>query len=109
MKLLQIVVLILASALAVADNETSAVDMNPSESFDTAQSRALDAIAQATDIGNIWTTSGQLLDAALAAHESGDDAEAIRLADEARIHAELAMQQAEVEAASWRDNVIGVN
>ena len=36
----------------------------------------------------------------------GDEARAILLADEARIHAELAVIQADKEATTWHDKVI---
>lgn len=77
------------------------------EGFETAHAKAEEAIARAESIGNVWTTSYQLLEAASAAHLDGDEAEAIRSADEARIHAELAIQQAAREAETWQDNVIG--
>jgi len=51
-------------------------------------------------------TSDQLIKDAEKAAADGDEARAILLADEARIHAELAVIQADKEAEVWRDKVI---
>ena len=64
------------------------------------------AIGIAADKGHAWTTSDQLMEEADSAAREGDESLAISLADEARIHAELAAAQADREAAAWHDNVI---
>ena len=51
-------------------------------------------------------TSDQLIEDAAQAAADGDEARAILLADEARIHAELAVIQADKEATTWHDKVI---
>ena len=71
-----------------------------------ARAGATTAIAAATDRGHAWTTSDQLIDEADKAVRDGNESLAISLADEARIHAELAVQQADREATAWRDNLI---
>jgi hypothetical protein len=90
-----------------AQQPVEAVEFEPSENYDTALQQATDTLAAAAELGHAWVTSDQLLADARAAHEAGDEATAIRHADEARIHAELAIQQAKREAATWQDNVIG--
>jgi hypothetical protein len=84
-----------------------AVDTEPSDDYATAVSRATTAIRRAAELGHVWTTSDQFLAEAEAANDARDVANAIRLADEARIHAELAIIQANREATAWRENIIG--
>ena len=71
-----------------------------------ARAAAITAIAVATERGHAWTTSDQLINEADKAAQDGNESLAISLADEARIHAELAVQQADREATAWRDNLI---
>ena len=71
-----------------------------------ARAAAMTAIAVATERGHAWTTSDQLIDEADKAAQDGNESLAILLADEARIHAELAVEQADREATAWRDNLI---
>lgn len=78
----------------------------PPATYVDARAAAMTAIAAATDRGHAWTTSDQLIDEADKAARDGNESLAISLADEARIHAELAVQQADREATAWRDNLI---
>lgn len=87
--------------------QIATVDMEPSADFASAINRATAAIRRADELGHAWTTSDQFFVEAGAANDAGDVASAIRLADEARIHAELAIAQANREATAWRDNIIG--
>lgn len=94
------------------DSACSAVDADPaaapaSESYDDAVAAANEAIDRAASAGHVWTTSERLLAAAEESEDGGDTAEATRLADEARVHADLACLQAEREKTAWRDNIIG--
>ncbi len=82
------------------------VRIEPSSSYDQAHTAAVAAIEVAAQKGHAWTTSDQLIKDAAKAAEGGDEALAISLADEARIHAELAAIQADDSAKSWRDSVI---
>lgn len=84
----------------------STVNTKTSDSYDEAHAAAVAAIDIASQKRSVWTTSGQLINEAAKAAASGDEVLAIALADEARIHAELAVIQAEESAATWRDAVI---
>ena len=86
--------------------EMPAVNTESSATYEEAQAAAVAAIDQAAAKGHAWTTSDQLIKDAADAAANGDSALAISLADEARIHADLASAQADSEALTWRDNVI---
>lgn len=78
----------------------------PQASYADARSAAMTAMAAATERGHAWTTSDQLIHEADEAAQDGNESLAISLADEARIHAELAVEQADRETTAWRDNLI---
>ena len=78
----------------------------PHATYVDARSAAMTAITVATERGHAWTTSDQLIDEADKAARDGNESLAISLADEARIHAELAVEQADREATAWRDNLL---
>ena len=59
--------------------------------------------AEARELGHAWNTVEPLLQQAAAANDAGDEEEAVRLANEARLHAELAIEQAHAEASAWRE------
>ena len=88
------------------EEERAPLRTEPSGSYEEALSSAVAAITIATENGYAWSTSTQLLKDAKSAATAGDEAAAISLADEARMHAELAAIQAAEEARSWRDAVI---
>ena len=92
--------------VAAAVAEAPVINTEPSKSYAEAHVAALAAMQIAADKGHAWNTSDQLIKEAAEASDSGDEALAIALADEARIHAALAAAQAEREAATWRNNVI---
>jgi len=94
-------------AAEIASTPATPVKAEPSTSWEEARAAAMAAIEIAADKGHAWSTSDSLLDEAARAAEEGDESRAISLADEARIHAELAAVQADREATAWRDNVIG--
>lgn len=99
--------LLLVSLLLIACVESATqVGAEASKSWAEARSAALTAIEIAANKGHAWTTSDQLIDEADKAVRDGNESLAISLADEARIHAELAVQQADREATAWRDNLI---
>ena len=89
-----------------AEVDTSIVNTDRSASFAVAAASGAAAIARAASLGHAWTTSDQLMAQAKDAFDAGDESKAIDLADEARIHADLASLQAEREAEAWQDNVI---
>ncbi len=59
--------------------------------------------AEARELGHAWNTFEPLMRQAEAANDAGDEEEAVRLANEARLHAELAIEQAGSEASAWRE------
>ena len=93
-------------AAPAAAFEAPAVRMEPSSSYEVAHADAVAAIDRAGSKGHAWTTSDQMIKDAAEAAANGDTAMAISLADEARIHADLASIQADREALAWRENVI---
>lgn len=95
------ILLALASILAACGGETQS-----DSGYEDAHAAAVTAMDIATEKGHAWTTSDQLIEDAAKAAAEGDEALAILLADEARIHAELAVVQADNEAATWHDRVI---
>ena len=97
------IILSLTLIVLAFGNASQAAD--PGNSYDAAHAAAVAAIEHAADKRHAWTTSDQLLKDAAKAAAEGDEARAILLADEARIHAELAVIQADTEATAWRDNV----
>ena len=78
----------------------------PSSSFEEAHAAAVAAIDYSAQRGHAWTTSDALLEQALAANADGNEELAIELADSARIHAELAAKQSDIEEDSWQDRVL---
>jgi len=72
-----------------------------------ARAAAEAARQKAADAGHEWLAVGPLLQQAAEAADAGDWDAAIRLADEARLLAELGLKQAEVEAERWQERVIG--
>ena len=58
--------------------------------------------AEARERGHAWNTVDPLLRQAAAANDAGDEEEAIRLATEARLHAELSIEQAEFDSEAWK-------
>ncbi len=99
-----------ASAAPISEAATvpaKTISTEPGKSYAEARSAAITAIEIAADKWHAWTTSDSLLQEAANAAAQGDESRAISLADEARIHAELAAVQADREATAWHDNVIG--
>jgi len=72
-----------------------------------ARAAAEAAREKAANAGYEWLSVGPLLQQAAEAADAGDWDAAIRLADEARLLAELGLKQAEVEAERWQERVIG--
>ncbi len=95
------ILLALASILAACGGETQS-----DSGYEDAHAVAVAAMDIAAERGHAWITSDQLIEEAAKAAAEGDEPRAILLADEARIHAELAVVQADNEAATWHDRVI---
>lgn len=78
----------------------------PSTSYAEAHAAAVLAIDEAAALGHAWSTSDALLkEGATAAAENNENL-AIQLTDEARIQAELSIQQAEFEKEAWSERVL---
>jgi len=75
-------------------------------SFEDIYTAAEEALAAAEDRRNAWSmTEGMLSDAKIA-FDNGQVAEAVELATEAKLQAELALAQAESEKSAWRTRVL---
>jgi hypothetical protein len=92
--------IILLTALPIAGHagKTSA-------DFDTAYQAAEAARKQAAALGYEWNTIRPLLRTARKAAGKGDFDRAVKLAEEARLHGELAVEQAAHEDEHWIDAV----
>ena len=95
------ILLALVSTLVACGGETET-----DNAYEDAHAAAVAAMDIAAERGHAWMTSDQLIKDAAKAAADGDEDLAIQLADEARIHAELAVIQADEEATAWRDKVI---
>lgn len=95
------ILLALVSILTACGGETQT-----DSAYEAAHAAAIAAMDIAVERGHAWMTSDQLIKDAEKAAADGDEERAISLADEARIHAELAVIQADKEAEVWRDKVI---
>lgn len=75
------------------------------DSFDAAYQAAETARQQAAAAGYEWRDTSKLLSEAKDAAAAGDYAAAVKLADEAKLQGELAVQQAAHEADAWKNRV----
>ena len=101
MRMRSTLLLILASAAlsGCAASTASSPDLTTyAGALEAAQLRQ----AEARERGHAWNTVEPLLSQAAAANDAGDEEEAIRLANEARLHAELSIEQAEFESEAWK-------
>ena len=78
----------------------------PSASYAEAHAAAVSAIDEATSLGHAWSTSDVLLKEGATAAAEGNEDLAIQLTDEARIQADLSIQQAEFEKGAWSERVL---
>jgi hypothetical protein len=74
--------------------------------FDTAYAAATDALAVAAANRNVWSKTENILEQSKAANSEGRTDVAIELANEAKIQAELATDQALVEKDAWRSRIL---
>jgi len=75
-------------------------------SFEDVYAAAEQALAKAEASRNVWSRTDGLMRAAKAAHAEGRVEEAISLATEAKMQAELAVKQAEREKKAWQAGVL---
>lgn len=78
----------------------------PGPGYEESYAAAERALAEAEARRNVWTPTEKLLQASRKAFDEGRVDEAIELATEARLLAELAVQQAETEKEAWRSRVL---
>ena len=81
-------------------------DASSGESFATVYAAATAALAEAEAIRNVWSNTERLLRQAQTANDEGRTDEAVRLATEAKLQAELALIQAISEKELWRTRVL---
>jgi hypothetical protein len=75
-------------------------------SFASVYAAAEESLAQAAARRNVWSKTEEMLADAKAAYDEGRVDEAIELATEARLQAELAVAQADHEKEAWRSRVL---
>jgi hypothetical protein len=73
--------------------------------YEAALAKAQETLRDAQSKVQLWTTSDALLEDAAKAAASGDFDLAVTLANEAALHAELAVATAEREKTVWQNNV----
>jgi len=73
--------------------------------FEAALAKARETLRDAESKVQLWTTSDKLLEDAAKAAASGDFDLAIELANEAGLHAQLALATAAREKQTWQNNV----
>lgn len=78
----------------------------PAASFEETYAAAEQALARAEARRNVWAQTENLLQASQLAYGEGRRDDAIELATEARLQAELAVEQAEHEKQAWRTRVL---
>ena len=81
------------------------VETNNAEDYKAALTIAQQTLRDAGNKVQLWSTSEILLKDAEAAAASGDFVLAVKLANEASLHAELAVATAEREKETWLNNV----
>jgi hypothetical protein len=85
------------------DTSTAVKAVSPVEEAILAAEQAL---AEAEARRNVWSRSDFLLQSAKSANAEGRAEEALELATEARLQAELAIEQADSEQEAWRTRVL---
>jgi hypothetical protein len=74
--------------------------------FDAAYAAATDALAEAAANRNVWSKTETLLEQSKAANSEGRTEVAIKLANEAKLQADLATNQALTEKDAWRSRIL---
>jgi hypothetical protein len=74
--------------------------------FDAAYAAAEEALAVAAANRNVWSKTENILEQSKAANSEGRTEVAIELANEAKIQAELATDQALAEKDEWRSRIL---
>ena len=96
---------LLAGCGQPADNASVAVG-DPGSSFKAMYTAAETAIAEAAAKRNLWSKTEGMLRDSRTAFDAGRIDEAIELATEAKLQAELASAQVDNELEAWRGRVL---
>ena len=97
--------LLLAACGEQSDSSSPTGDAG-TPSFASAYAAAEDSLAKAEARRNVWSKTEEMLENAKAAYDDGRVDEAIELATEARLQAELALTQADHEKEAWQSRVL---
>ena len=81
------------------------VSSDESQSFADAYAEAEAALAAAEARRNVWSKTEGILQQSRVAFDEGREDEAVKLAGEARLQAELALAQAIAQEKDWRSNI----
>ena len=74
--------------------------------FDEAYAAATDALAEAAANRNVWSKTEIILEQSKVANSEGHTDRAIELANEAKLQANLATEQALAEKDAWRSRIL---
>ncbi len=100
-------VTICISALAGCGQESSDSDVaSPSDTFAESYAAAEAALAEAEANRNVWSKTDGILGQSRTAYDEGRTDDAIELANEARLQAELALVQAISQKKDWKANLV---
>ena len=83
--------------------------MNAAEtqgSYEAAYDAAVEARKAAAAVGHEWRDIGKILEYAKAAADKGDFDKAVKLAQRAKQHGDLGVEQAKIEAEAWKTRVV---
>lgn len=95
---------LIAALVAGLMLHTAAMAADAAE-YETALAKARQTLSDAQSKVQLWTTSDLLLEDAAKAAAAGDFDLAVKLANEAGLHAELAVATAEREKKVWQNSV----
>jgi hypothetical protein len=104
MKQIFLITIIVLTGACASSNETTSIQAETS--YADAHAAAVAAIEYSAERGHAWSTSDALLEQAVAANAEGNEALAIELANSARMQAEIAAEQANIEERTWSDRVL---
>jgi len=93
-------------AAAPSENPSQAPSQASGAAFDAAYAAAEEALAEAAANRNVWSKTENLLEQSKAANSEGRTGAAIELANEAKLQAELATNQALTEKDAWRSRIL---
>jgi hypothetical protein len=96
--------ILVAALVAGLMLHTAAMAADAAE-YEAALAKAQETLRDAESKVQLWTTSDALLEDAAKAAAAGDFDLAVQLANEAALHADLAVATAEREKTVWQNNV----